>query len=174
MKSIDSVKILRNSYGNIPSESGYYTWWFDRDGTNIILNALNNSKLHRFQKRKINGKNYYALYFGIGANLRQRFKWHVLQRHSVSAVKSGYLSTLRQSLSAILGKDMTTGGSCVNCFMDDHCWWEFTTTKDKNSAEKEEKEELSTNYYILNIKDNNVVGKNTINLLKDLRKRFKK
>ena len=58
--------------------------------------------------------------------------------------------------------------------MDDHCWWEFTTTKDKNSAEKEEKEELSTNYYILNIKDNNVVGKNTINLLKDLRKRFKK
>ena len=174
MKSIDSVKILRNSYGNIPSESGYYTWWFDRDGTNIILNALNNSKLHRFQKRKINGKNYYALYFGIGADLRQRFKWHVLQRHSASAVKSGYLSTLRQSLSAILGKNMTKGGYCVDCFMDAHCWWEFTTTDNKSSAEYEEKKELNTNYYILNIKDNNVVEKKTINLLKDLRKRFKR
>ena len=49
--------------------------------------------------------------------MRSRLDWHVNQINTPYAVKSGFLSTLRQSLAAVLGTEMTdTDG--VNAFMD--------------------------------------------------------
>ena len=46
---------------------------------------------------------YYCLYVGIAIkeSIRARLNWHVNQCHSESAVKSGTLSTLRQTLSSL-------------------------------------------------------------------------
>ena len=43
----------------------------------------------------------YLVYVGIAKSMRQRLVWHVTQKHLPSSVKSGFLSTLRQTLSGL-------------------------------------------------------------------------
>ena len=173
------VKTLRDNLSkrssSVPSIPGYYIWWFDKEGTDLIASALkDNASVKLFQKKKIRGRIYYALYLGIAKNLLDRIKWHICQNHSCSSIKSGYLSTLRQSISAILKKDMSSSECKVNAFFDDHCYWEYFQTNDLQTAESEEIKELGKEYYILNIQKNKVVNKDTKTRLKQLRKKYKK
>ena len=46
------------------------------------------------------------LYVGIANSLRERLHWHVCQNHTPSAIRSGFLSTLRFTLSALLGESL--------------------------------------------------------------------
>ena len=110
-------------------------------------------KLDKIQKRDIDGEEYWALYFGISNDMLGRAKWHILQKHSKSAVKYGTLSTLRQSLSALLDIDMSFSEEDVNMFMDNNCYWEWEYT---DNAKEEEKNELHSDdkCYPLNIQEN--------------------
>ena len=102
-----------------------------------------------------------------------RAKWHILQKHSVSAVKHGTLSTLRQSLSALLDIDMSFSEEDINMFMDNNCYWEWEYT---DNSKIEETNALRSNdkCYPLNIQDNLTVGKDIIKNLKRIRKEHKK
>ena len=136
---------------------------------------LNESEINRIQKRDIEGEEYWALYLGISNDMLGRAKWHILQKHSVSAVKHGTLSTLRQSLSALLDIDMSCSEEVVNMFIDNNCYWEWEYT-DKDNAKKEETNALRSDdkCYPLNIQENHTVRKDIIKNLKRIRKEHKK
>ncbi len=159
---------------NINREPGYYIWWFDEAGTNIILAPLKGLlDFSKITKKKFHGKDYYALYYGISKDLYARIKWHISQVHSASAVKSGYLSTLRQTISALLGKDMTKSEKDVNDFMDKHCILEYDYCLSEYKAKEKEKAELQKNYYPLNIHSNKCVPKTVRSELSRIRNRHK-
>lgn len=182
MNNILPVKEIRKLIGSgqLPVENrpGIYIWWFKDSAAKSIMGQLGLLKhMDRLLAKKINGENCRALYFGIAggkSGLLGRIKWHVCQKHTESTVKSGYLSTLRQTLCAINGYDMSKGESITNAFIDGNCYWEWKYTESETDAETIEKNELRTNYYPLNVKDNKTVDKDTILLLKKLRALYKK
>ena len=179
MNNLNKVSLLRvqliNGESGICNCQGIYCWWFKKDSAEIILSklALNESEIDRIQKREIEGEEYWALYFGISNDMLGRAKWHILQKHSKSAVKYGTLSTLRQSLSALLDIDMSFSEEDVNMFMDNNCYWEWEYT---DKAKEEEKNELHSDdkCYPLNIQENHTVEKDIIKNLKCIRKEHKK
>lgn len=181
MSNIKSVKELRADIinGNRPVDArhGVYTWWFKVDTAKTLLKPLGQTcDFERIRKRIIDGKEYAALYFGIAGGkdgLSGRAKWHICQRHSKSSATSGYLSTLRQTLCALGGYDMSDpyGETWVNRLMDGNCYWEWQYT---DNAKAIESTELSTNYYPLNIHENKCIDKAAIAILSQLRKKHKK
>ena len=179
MKNLSKVSLLRvqlkNGESVISNRKGIYCWWFKKNSAEIILSKLdlNENEINRIQKRDIEGEEYWALYFGISNDMLGRAKWHILQKHSVSAVKHGTLSTLRQSLSALLDIDMSFSEEDINMFMDNNCYWEWEYT---DNSKIEETNALRSNdkCYPLNIQDNLTVGKDIIKNLKRIRKEHKK
>ncbi len=175
---MDSIMNLRKQIAarvlNVSKNPGYYTWWLDEEGMRQILSPLNGIDYSRIMKKLIGGKDYYALYFGISSNLNNRIKWHISQHHTQSSAKSGYLSTLRQTISALLGIDMTKSEQAVNKFMDDHCWLEFDNCASHVVAKQMEKNTLHNGYYPLNIQGNKGVDCKIGAQISGLRKEFKK
>lgn len=177
MKNIGKASELRIAVKGrnslITRDPGIYRWWFDEEGAKAITRALPDVDFNSVQKRDIDGRVYYALYFGIAKSLRQRLNWHLNQRHSPSTVKKGFLSTLRQTLSALLGIPESETQQTVNDFQDRHCYVEFEQTSSRETAEDIERDELSEKYYPLNIQGNKGVPKQIINRLSELRKQYK-
>lgn len=179
MNNIEKVSNLRQriharKFGVLPIP-GIYRWWFCESDAKSILNKIGINCFGKIQKRVIDGETYYALYFGISKDLRSRFIWHISQKHSISNVKNGTLSTLRQTISAVLSKDMTRSETDVNNLMD-NCYLEWDYV---DKPEEIEKDELSKSDYIypLNIQNNVGVAKfdkQVLNTLKKLRKQHKK
>lgn len=177
---IESVTVLRNSLGcnknMILPSSGYYRWWFDENATRQLLANIKFTSYNMLQVKVIDGKQYYSLYFGISKNVKQRLKWHILQKHSPSAIKKGFLSTLRHTLSALLGNNASMSEGNVNNLIDNSCYieWDYTN----NPKEIESKELSSPKYvYPLNIQGNKIMQKNysvSLSNLKNLRKMHKK
>ena len=170
----DSVINIRTSLKTLPQDPVVYKWWF-KEIPNLVLNHPK-IETNRIEQREWGNTNYYALYVGIGVNCKQRFKWHIGQKHTSSAVNHGLLSTLRQTFSALLGVDMTQSESVVNSFMDDNCLIEWTlypgyTKKDIESIETQT---IQAGYYPLNIDKNKNVDKIWKKYLKSLRKNHKK
>lgn len=173
-----SVLNLRNQFqqknASVPTVPGCYCFWFDKQGMQKILKPLESVCTRKLQKKVIDGKDCYALYFGIAKNLKDRAKWHICQHHSMSSVKSGYLSTLRQTLSALLRLNMSVSEKSVNTFLDEHCYFEYFGKKTLDESRACEENELCKNYYPLNIQHNKCVEKQTINSLKHIRKEYRK
>lgn len=181
MKNIESVATLRRmiecKQSPFENRAGVYRWWFKEDAAMQLLKQLPPVQTEeRIAKRLIDGNSYWALYFGISGNLRQRIAWHICQQHTSSAVRSGYLSTLRQVISALLNEDMKISQNSVNKLMDASCYleWDYTSTKDE--AEKLETIELSQNQciYPLNRAKNRTVSKEHLKRLTELRSKYRK
>lgn len=168
----ESVKELRaNKCSNVNKCYGYYIWWFHPDCVKSLL-----APLPGVDYNKLVSKEYVALYIGTTPKqtLYSRIKWHIFDKHTAAKVKNGTLSTLRQTLSALLGMDMTKSEAHVNAFIDKNCEVEWHPTSSAAEAEKKEHTELTTNYYPLNIKENKIASKATKSALKDLRKKHRK
>lgn len=163
-------QILQSRPTTVPKKSGFYRWWFPADIAKSMLSSIPLVDINKIVKRNIGGKEYWLLYFGISSNLFNRIKWHVCQKHKPSAVRSGTLSTLRQTISSLLGIDETLSESDVNNVLD-QCYWEW---HEESQPEEIEEKELSTGYYPLNIQKNKVVPKDILKKLKQLRKTYKK
>jgi hypothetical protein len=172
---IKSVKALRDErFASVEKKSGVYTWWFKKSCLSNLLKALPTFNISKLQHKKIDNTDYYALYFGIAKSCRERASWHMSQHHSVSSVRSGYLSTLRQTLSALLGKNMTEAEETVNGFIEDNCFWEWQYTTSREEAHDIEAVELGKNLYPLNIQGNKMVPREVSHALSALRKEYKK
>lgn len=180
MSNIESVKKLRTLIAQKKNPvckcPGVYCWWFQKDAAIKLLKAFPKLDLNKLRSRQIDGETYLALYFGISKNLKERIEWHISQQHTPSAVKSGYLSTLRQTLSAVLDIDMSISEQPVNRLMDDNCHWEWECTDSENDAKEREKAELTQSKfcYPLNIQGNKTISKECLKTLKDLRKKYNK
>lgn len=180
MKNIESVATLRRmiecKQSPFENSAGVYRWWFKEDAAMRLLRQLPPVNTDCIMKRMINGDCCWALYFGISGNMRQRIAWHICQQHTSSAVRSGYLSTLRQVISALLNEDMTISQNSVNKLMDASCYLEWDYTSTKKEAEELETIELSQNQciYPLNRAKNRTVSKEHLKRLTELRSKYRK
>ena len=120
---IKPVSKIRSSKEEIGKDVGIYCWWFKDDCVEVLLKSLSKdldwSRLasQSFQHKIIDNIKYTALYVGIAAGkdgILGRFKWHIEQKHTVSNVTKGYLSTLRRTLSALLNFKLLKNNTEVN------------------------------------------------------------
>lgn len=158
---------------NLPTSPVVYRWWFPEENLQLVSNPF--VDINNLEKTTIGSKVFYALYVGIGVNCRQRFNWHIHQKHTSSSVRSGILSTLRQTLSALLGKEMTESEEDVcrileNCYLE----WEIFPAYTKEKLEKEETRLIKKGYYPLNIQKNRLVDVNWRKHLITERKKYRK
>ena len=159
-----SVKLLKEQdprFTSIPKEPGIYRWWFPKETAQQLLSSIHGIETNRICKEVIQGEEYWCLYFGIAKDLRQRIRWHACQKHTASAVKHGILSTLRQSISALLQLDQTTSTDKVSELLE-RCYWDWLST------------EVSKGYFPINIQENKSVAPTVLAQLKSLRKKHKK
>ena len=107
--------IIKSGFAEIKPESGFYVWWFPQEEANALIEPLKEfidaDKLRKVQVEQIDGKTYYALYFGIASKkggLLQRIKWHTaaINPHTAACVRSRTLSTLRQTICGLMGLPM--------------------------------------------------------------------
>lgn len=164
---------------SIPQCPGYYKWWADRAALQIILNRLamrfEDISSHLEMKGDI-----YCIYVGVAIkeSVRARLDWHINQKHTYTPVKCGTLSTLRQTISSIVGTSMADENA-TNEFIDKLTVEYFLSEQPIKSAaafdeiHTIERQLLSSNYlYILNIQDNKHVLAPT-KQLRELRKQAK-
>ena len=109
-----------------PSASGVYRWYITLEGARALgidLEGCTRSGGH------------YLVYVGLAKDLRQRLDWHWNDKHSPSSVKSGFVSTLRQSLSALLVGEMVTARERVDSFMRTQMRVEWETCENYQERE---------------------------------------
>lgn len=170
--------IIKGGFDGIKAESGYYVWWFPQEEANALIEPLKGfidaDKLEKVQVEQIDGKTYYALYFGIASKkggLLQRIKWHtaVINPHTKACVGSRTLSTLRQTICGLMGWPMV--GQNTQKLVDDiirECYWEWSEHDNPHDIEKEQLNNVNA-CYPLNIMGNNTISKECRKELKILR-----
>lgn len=175
-RQIQTIKTLRKDLYNLTPPvnhaPGTYILWVRKNYAIALIKTIPGLYSGEIQTRQINGAEYLALYFGISKDLLKRAKWHFCQRHTESNVRSKTLSTLRQTISALLGINMISSENAVNAFLEKSCWWEWEYTASFEEAKRIESRELSAHYYPLNIQENHKVDKGYISQLKALRKQY--
>lgn len=163
-------------------QAGVYRWWFPEERAKSLLSALDGVDYESIEKKTINDKQYWCLYFGSSSDLVQRFYWHTTQAHSATAIKNSALSTLRQTICALLkiNQSDATAKQKVDDILDE-CYWEWYATSSIEEAKEIEKKELENGYYPLNIQNNEGVKNKHKNVkpsiptqLTDLRREYKK
>ena len=179
MEYLDKVSELRkrleNRTSGIEKEGGVYCWWFKREIAQTLLKELplTQDEFSKIQRREIESEEYWALYFGISRDMLGRAKWHITKKHSALAVKHGTVSTLRNTLGALLGINMSDSEKTINDLMDENCYWEWEYDKEYKVRETNE---LSSKdkCYPLNIQENKTISKEVLITLSRLRSLHKK
>jgi len=155
---------LRNTeeLSTIPNDKpGYYKWWSPDDILQIILDKVGVA-LEDIEKYLEKKNGYYCIYVGVAIkeSLRARIDWHVNQINTPTNVKCGTLSTLRQTISALIGSNMLDT-KATNEFIDKLLIEYFASKHPIKSQEaKYEIHQIETallnsnTLYILNIQDN--------------------
>ena len=110
-----SAKVLRQKdmLALIPDDKpGWYRWWAPQKALESLLNSPYISKPYLNELiphlcSYMREQEYFYIYVGVAINesIRDRLNWHINQRHTESAVKSGFLSTLRKTISSLVAGD---------------------------------------------------------------------
>lgn len=175
LRNADELKTIPN---NLP---GYYKWWADRDELDVILSALEISYEYVIPYLETNDNRQYAVYVGIAAkeSVRKRLDWHVNDKHTPNRVRTGTLSTLRQSIAGITAHNQFDKVA-TDSFIDQLDIEYHTIDEEIRSQEAVQKlhvierKMLTDNLYLLNIQDNKHPLSNEIKKrLKRLRKEAK-
>jgi hypothetical protein len=142
----DDIKKMK-----LPKTGGVYFWWIDSEAAEYVNSLSPNVKIDTCRVRNINGETYYLVYVGLASNLRNRVRnSHILQKHTNSTVERGFLSTLRNTIASVLGKNLYDE-KAVNDFQRDHMLVGFIETDDYANTEIKYIESCSLP---LNSKDN--------------------
>lgn len=185
-----SVCEIRSSKGIIGKDVGIYCWWFKDNCVDALLKRISKDIDWKrladvsLQHKVFGNVKYTALYVGIAAGKKkgilERFKWHIEQKHTVSNVTKGYLSTLRRTLSALLNFRLLKNSTEINLnsqeklntFIDENCVleWNYYPRKSKKDLETIEDGIINSGYYPLNIQGNKQVAKELRKNLSDMRK----
>lgn len=183
-KKIRDLEYLRSIPNNMP---GWYKWWATEATLKLLLNSPYISQkyfsdlLPNLTTKNINGINYYYIYVGIAVkeSIRDRLNWHVNQHHTKTSVESGFLSTLRQTISSLVAGnqyDEEATNKLIDTLIIEYYPVDMAikSLKAKEHIEKIEKEELVNNILPLNLRDNkNDVVKNYLQELSIIRKKSK-
>jgi len=147
-----------------------YMWWFRHDAARVILAQIGDDVTNeRIMHDQIDGEDYLALYVGKGKSCRERFSWHIRQHHDERTVRHGFLSTLRQTMCAVMGVNAVGNEAVVNAFIDQSCVLDWTCFPGITPEElgRIEKEKILSGYFPLNIQGNG-------NLPRDLKRALRK
>ena len=173
-----SVKELRQQLVVVTSNDPViYQWWFRLDGASMLLAAIGEDHQNvKIARDIIQGNEYLGLYAGKGKSCRQRFDWHIRQHHDARTVRHGFLSTLRQTLSALLGYNAVDAEDAVNKFIDEYCYLDWTCYPrcSKEQLSELEEERIHGGYFPLNIQSNPNVPREIIKTIRMLRRLSKR
>ena len=150
----------KDALQEIPNKAGYYKWWAERSELDLILSALGFD--YDAVKDALETKeNVFCVYVGIAAkeSVRSRLNCHVNDPHTMSRVKNGTLSTLRQSIASVVAHNQADKAA-TDSFID-KLKIEYACIDEpiKSETAKEklqglEKDLMQKNLYALNIRDN--------------------
>jgi hypothetical protein len=153
-KELDTLQLYSPSEirsRDLPKEGGIYFWWVNSEAAAVIDGLSPNTQIGMCQKRNVNGEEYSLVYVGLAKNLSSRVKdWHINQKHSDSAVRSGFISTLRHTIATILGQNLYAQ-EAVNNFQNKYMLVGFIETEDYKA---EELKFIGSCSLPLNIRDN--------------------
>ena len=183
-KELRNIEYLHTIPNNMP---GWYKWWAPEKTLKLLLNSPYISKkyfsdlLPNLTTKKIKGINYYYIYVGVAIkeSIRARLNWHVNQHHTKSSVESGFLSTLRQTISSLVAGnqyDEESTNKLIDTLIIEYypVNMAIKSIEAKEKIERIEKEELSNNMLPLNLRDNkNIIVKSYLNELSRARKQSK-
>ena len=152
----------KTQFNSIPNDMpGYYKWWAKGRELQTILNKLGISFSEIETSLERDG-DFYCIYVGVAIkeSIRKRLNWHINQVNKSSNVKSGTLSTLRQTISSIVGENMLDN-QATNDFID-KLVVEFhpVDLPIKSQLAKEYIHKIESNllsgehFYVLNIQEN--------------------
>jgi hypothetical protein len=143
--------LRKHRWSDVPQGPGVYWWFFPRECVEKFKIAdycdLKELRLRQAPSGKL------CLYVGVATSLQQRIKWHAEQKLTLSALRSGFLSTLRKTLLVLNTIEYEVGFGVINEFMDrlEVAWHE---TGSVEAAEQIENGELDEWHYPLNIRGN--------------------
>ena len=156
------AKTLRDKkeLAKVSAGPGCYKWWACEEKFRQLIDALGvdyDSVADAVEKQD----GLYCIYVGdaINESLRQRMNWHINQKYSLSNVKSGHLSTLRQTISSLVAHNQMAKKE-TDDFIDKLEVELFEVDAKVHSDEAKaiitpkEKEMINSHLRILNIKDN--------------------
>lgn len=183
-KKLRNIEHLRSISNDMP---GWYKWWAPETTLKLLLDSPYISKkyfsnlLPNLTTKNINGINYYYIYVGVAIkeSIRDRLNWHVNQHHTKSSVESGFLSTLRQTISSLVAGnqyDEESTNKLIDTLIIEYYPVNITikSIEAKEKIEKIEKEELANNMLPLNLRDNkNIIVKSYLKELSHIRKQSK-
>ena len=153
-----SVRDIRSNPALISDSRGLYKWWCKLEVLEGIANALQ-FDIGNCQIEKDDEYGLFCVYVGVAVKetLRKRIKWH-MGNHTPGAVKHKTLSTLKQSLSAVVKHNMSHKyADELNDYMDNFFVSEDMINAAREDIYEEEKRLLSglnQPLYILNIQEN--------------------
>lgn len=183
-KNLRNIELRREVPKNKP---GWYRWWAPKEALEKLLNSqhISNSYLYDLisylTKKYIDGKDYYYIYVGIAVreSIHDRLHWHVNQKHAKSSVVSGYLSTLRQSISSLVAGNQyneEATNELIDMLIIEYFPIDFgiKSQEAKEKIESIEKYEIINNVLPLNLRDNkNDIVKDFLKELSKARKNSK-
>ena len=169
LKNIDRISELRGEKKE--KQPGVYRWWFKKEAVENLLSSVKDLvEWNKIQQKNINDQDYLALYFGMTKNVNNRFKWHISQKHSPSAIRRGFISTLRRTLSALLDIPLSMSENMINEFIDANCILEWEYCGSEEEAKTIEKKEITKFYYPLNLHSNKNISKELKSIFSQKRK----
>ncbi len=133
-----------NIQQQISTQAGFYRWFMPSELAQELRVPIDECEYVEDQG--------YLVYVGIAKSMRQRLVWHVTQKHLPSSVKSGFLSTLRQTLSGLARVPMDDTGTVDHII--DQMFVEFEYCGSKEEAHSIEQECFQTYVLPLNIMGN--------------------
>lgn len=161
----------------IEKNPGYYKWWATKKDFKLLLSELggNFNEVFADVEQK---DGLYCIYVGIAVkeSIQRRINWHVNDKHNAQRVKSGFLSTLRKSISSVVAKSQSAKDK-TNEFIDRlkievfYSNYKIKSLEAKDELETIEKQLMKNHLYILNIRDN--VHPKCTEIKKNLSKRRK-
>ena len=145
-------KLRGRSWRDVPNQPGVYWWFFPEQCLETLRISEHCDTDSLNLKRSASGK--VCLYVGVGSSLEERIRWHSEQRLTLSALRSGFLSTFRKTLLVLNRIEYSDGFDEINRFMDGlNIAWQ--PTADLDSARQIESAELNGPcHYPLNIQGN--------------------
>lgn len=147
------LSVLRKAgWSEVPTSPGVYWWYFPP----VALKELRIAEKCDVTQLRLRcaSDGRVCLYHGMAKNLAERVEWHAAQKLSLSALKTGFLSTFRFTLLALNNFDYSQGVKQIDSFFDDlSVSWRETSTVDE--AKALEQTELQGEYHFpLNIQGN--------------------
>lgn len=96
----------KEGLGKVPDDRpGWYRWWAPEPALKQLLGEYYTElePVLTHGEGELEEMRYIYVGVAIKESLRKRLNWHINQKHTFSCVKCGALSTLRQSISSLVG-----------------------------------------------------------------------